>query len=101
MPRSPHKEGCMCAVCRRKRAKVESVLPVEPKIVIEPEIVPPSLPSSPIEVRLDSLPLATKFIYHGQEHQVNERVEGIVVCYSLFLNDTVTLGGSTLVKPIK
>ena len=105
-PRVPHKEGCMCVVCKTKRAKLEAPL-VEPEIVaelemvIEPEIVAPPPPPPPVKVRLDSLPVAAKFEYKGEKCQVNDKIEGMVVIYNLFVNDSATLGGSTMVKPIE
>lgn len=100
VPRAPHKEGCICVVCKAKRAKLEA--PPESEMAVEPEIIiasPP--PSPPTEVRLDSLPIATKFELSGQENRVGEMIEGMVVCYNLFINDTMTLSGATMVKPIK
>ena len=97
MPREGHKPDCQCVVCRKMREKAarESIA-VTPKVAIA--VTPPSPP--PTEVRLDSLPLAAKFMLGAQECRVGERVESMVVCYNLFINDTMTLGGSTIVKPI-
>lgn len=100
-PRASHKEGCMCAVCKAKRVKQEVPALIEPEIsevLVKPEIL---IPPPPTEVRLDSLLNATKFMLGGQEHLVKEKVEGMVVCYNLFVNDTMTFGGATMVKPIK
>ena len=114
VPRAPHKEGCMCISCKWKREKLEALIepeveaPIaepeivaEPEMAVEPEIVAPPPPPVPTEVKLDSLPPATKFEYKGERHQVNEKIPGMVVCYNLFCNDIVTLGGSTMVKPIE
>ena len=105
-PRAPHKEGCMCAVCKAKRNKGIShqIIPEVVAPPIELEIVappPPPPPPPPTEVRLDSLPVGTKFLLGGQECRAGEKVDGVVVCYNLFLNDTMTLGGATKVEPIK
>ena len=100
--RAPHKEGCMCVVCKRKSAGLESQPLVEPEITPEPEIVaPPLSPPLPAKVRLDSLLSTNKFLLGGQEHRVGEKIEGMVVCYNLTINDTATLSGSTMVKLIK
>jgi len=96
-PRVPHKEGCMCAVCGSKRLKLEAL--VEPEVVIEPEIVAP--PPPPTEVRLDSLPIPDKFMLGGQEHLVRERVEDMVLICNLVTSENMTLGGATMVLPIK
>lgn len=87
-PRAPHKEGCACVVCIAKRA---------PLAEIEVKISPPPPPT---EVRLDSIPISTKFELAGQECLVKERVEGMVVCYNLAISDTATLSGATMVKPV-
>ena len=93
--RAPHKEGCMCVVCKSKRGMGEAIVltPAEPEIIVPP---PPLT-----EVRLDSLLSAAKFVLGGQEHRVGQKIEGMVVCYNLAINDTATFGGSTMVKPIK
>ena len=89
--RAAHKDGCMCAVCKGIRAKMEA--PVEPEIIAPP---PP-----PTEVRLDSVPSAAKFELGGKEYRVGEKFEGMVVCYNLFVNETLTFVGSTKVKPVE
>lgn len=81
--RGPHKEGCLCAVCKKREA---------------PALAPVAPP--PTEVRLDSLPSTTKFMLGGQEYRVGQKFESMVVCYNLILNDNATFGGSTKVKPI-
>ncbi len=93
-PRGPHREGCMCTVCVRKRGKgeVKAPPPVESEIIASP--------SPPAEVRLDSLRVAAKFELGGQEYRVKERVDDVVACYNLAINESATLGGSTKVKPI-
>ena len=97
VPRAPHKEGCLCVICKAKHREVSSPLP-ELRIILPPS---PEPAPEKIEARLDSLPNASKFELGGQQHVVKEGVEGMVVCYNLAINDTVTLGGSTMVKPIK
>ena len=95
-PRAPHKEGCMCAMCKSKRGAGEGLVPPP----AEPEIIaPPPLP--PTEVRLDSLPITAKFELGGQKYQVGERVESMAVICNLVTSQTMTLGGATKVKPIK
>jgi hypothetical protein len=96
VPREPHKEGCACVVCRAKRESATSRLPE--LVIIAPTPIPP--PPSIIEVKLSSLSATNRFRFVGQEHLVREKLEDVVVCYNLFTNDTVTLGGSTMVKPI-
>ena len=96
-PRGVHKEGCLCAVCKQKRGVGEVI---ELEVAVEPEIITPPLPP-PSEVRLDSLRHAAKFMLEGREHRIVEKFEGLVLCYNLFLNDTVTLAGGTKVLPIK
>jgi len=85
----------MCVVCKSKRGVGEVI--ASPSV--EPEIIAPPPPLT--EVRLDSVPSATKFVLGGQEHRVGEKFEGMVVCYNLAINDTITLSGSIMVKPIK
>ena len=87
-PRGPHKEGCLCVVCKAKR-------PAGPPPA--PAIEEPLLKV----VRLDSLPVKARFIRDRQEHMVKEHVEGMVVCYNLSVQDSMTLGGATVVEPIK
>ena len=91
--RGPHKEGCLCGVCKRKRTTQE----VSPPFQLT--TIPP--PPPPVEVRLDSLRVKARFKIGKQEHLIKEHIEGMVVCYNLFTNDTVTLGGATIVEPIK
>jgi len=84
------------------RAKLEAL--VEPEIVAEPEIVvePETVvPPPPVTVRLDSLEPQTIFELRGERRMVKEQVEGMVVCCNLFTNNVMTLGGSTMVKPIE
>ena len=95
--RAPHKEGCMCVVCKSKRGVGEVIAP----LLVEPEIAIAPPPPPPTEVRLDSLLSAAKFELEGQKHRVGVKFEGMVVCYNLAINDSATLGGSTMVKPIK
>ena len=96
--RAPHKAGCMCVVCKAKRAKLEI-----PEVLAEPEIVapPPLPPPLPARVRLDSLCMAAKFLFGGQKHRVGDKLEGLVVCHNTATNESATLGGSTMVEPIK
>ena len=98
--RAPHKEGCMCAVCKAKAAKI--IQPpvanaMRPLVTRVERILPPDIP----EVRLDTLPSKAKFTYQGREHRVGEKIEGYVVAYNLFSQSIVTLGSATLVKPVK
>ena len=89
-PRAPHQPGCGCAVCRIKDAAPEILPPTQAEI--EDGIRP---------VRLDSLSPTSQFNLDGQKYLAKEGVEGMVVCCNLSTNDTATLGGSTMVKPIK
>ena len=103
--RAPHKEGCRCAVCKSKRGVVEpmvlpSIEPEVPEVIVKLEETTPPPLSPPADVRLDSLPSTAKFILGGQEYRVGQKVEGMVVCYNLAINDTVTIGGLTMVRPI-
>ena len=105
--RGPHKEGCACVVCKAKRGGVK-VVPSSPperpfissqeKGVVTTHITYQA--PLPPPVRLDSLPNREKFTLDGHAHMVEQRVEDMVVCYNLATNDTVTLGGATMVKPI-
>lgn len=96
--RAPHKEGCMCAVCVKKRAKLESPILVKPTAV-----------------RLDTLNTRELFELNGKRYRVGEKTPECVVCNQLSWLDngplptdkmwrvvqTVSLGTSTVVKPIK
>lgn len=94
-PRGPHKEGCLCAICKAKR---EAVIPTPQSFITRVERqLPPPIP----EVRLDSLAVKSRFQLRGEENLVKEKIEGMVVCYNLALRDTTTLGGATMVEPIK
>jgi len=84
-PRGPHKEGCQCSGCKIKRGV---------------EVIPVSEPE-PIMVRVDSLRAANKFEFEGARWQVNEFVEGMVVCYNFLMNNAMTISGSTMVEPVK
>ena len=86
----------MCVVCKSKRGVGEVIAP----LLVEPEIAVAPPPPPPTEVRLDSLLSAAKFVLGGQEHRVGQKIEGMIVCYNLAINDTATFGGSTMVKPI-
>ena len=98
-PRAPHKEGCECGVCK-SHLKVETVAPpfFQGPLVITPASPPPPPPT---RVRIDSLAPTMQFTSEGVKYQVNEKIEGMIVCYNFLTNATETLGGSTMVEPIK
>lgn len=100
-PRAAHKEGCLCAACKRTRAKLASPPPTpEPLLGQLETIPPPPTPAPPVMVRIDSLAPKARFKLRGHEHMVKEYVEGMVVCYNLAEQNAATLGGSTMVEPI-
>ena len=100
--RAPHKDGCTCVVCKAMRARMEAIKSLNVGMMAPPLVIGRMAPPPPIpEVRLDSLPVTTRFEYKGQKCQVNEKIEGMVVCYNLLFNETSTLGGSTMVKPLE
>ena len=101
-PRGPHKEGCMCVVCKPKRGGgVSQGIPrteTHEKGLVTTHVTYQAPPPPP--VRLDSLRNKARFRLGGQEHRAGEKIEGMVVVYNLAINESATLGGSTMVEPI-
>ncbi len=97
-PRALHKDGCQCAPCKAKRAKGISQEIGKPTGLVTTHVR--HVPAPPPPVRLDSLLNTARFRLEGHEHRVGQKVEGMVVCYNLFSNETVTLGGTVMVEPI-
>jgi len=104
--RVPHKEGCLCVVCKAKRAKLVAT-------VLAPVAPPP--PPIPTEVSLGTLNTKDLFVLNGLRYRVGEKTPECLVCNQLTFRSngpspaeqcwlvvkTVSLGFSTIVKPIK
>lgn len=99
--RKPHKEGCLCAICKVKRAKAEreAVVPVA------------VAPAKPLEVQVGSLGSGAPFELGGVRCRVGDKTENAVVIDKFeFIHDSgktypifkerLTIDRKTMVKPI-
>lgn len=94
-PRASHKEGCLCAPCKAKRAKLEDA---SPPPELEPEI---ETPTPSLLVRADSLPLFATIELNGEAFILQDAVEGMVVIGNTITSHVETIGGGTMVKMVK